>query len=297
MNTPNNLNNNSPLYMYFNDFLNTAICFKNLPQSYLTIKQYIFNYVQNLILTNQAQLYQYEQIEIERHMSMFSQEINSYGQNNAYLNKEGFENFVIQCFSRIDFSNSDIPTLNIANNLLTVLTIYGELSEKFANQRSFINNKLQQLRGNNTLNNNYNNNNINSLNKNVINNSNQNINNPNNQGSNKNSISPSITNKLDSSPIVNNGQGNSIKNDEIYQKNLGTISSNIGIPKGNFTSDDLIKKNIKLPIKKGTLEYENIKALIKEHIMYAEQEALYLKIENSKAHMETALYYLNNIIE
>jgi len=55
--------------------------------------------------------------------------------------------------------------------------------------------------------------------------------------------------------------------------------------------------NIRLPVKKKTEEYNKLTEVIKNHMMYAEQEALYNNYEECKAHVDASLYYLKNIIE
>lgn len=246
--------NQSFLYHYFNELINTAMCFQNKSfQAYLTIKNYAYNFIIHNIKTQQGCLSQFEQMEFEKSQLFFNQEINSIGGfSNAVLSKENFESFLVQSFSTIDFDQCDKTTLTIANNLITVLSSYGPLPERFANHKNFLMYKLSQL--NNNVGNVFESKNDSSK--------------KNNQGSNL------VNNKAKPEPIKTNPEQ--------------MKSTNV---------NNLIDRSISLPVKKGTPEFKKLQDIIKEHIMYAEQEALYNKIDHSRAHIETALYYLKNVIE
>lgn len=285
MNIPNSksdsLGNNKNLqqsfiYGYFADLINTAMCFVNINfQVYLTIKNYAINFIQHSI-KNQGQIYQYEQMELENHITLFNKEVFSVGGFNlAILSKEAFENFLVQSFSTINFDSCDKNTLNIANNLITVFSMYGPLSDRFSKQKQFLMFKISQLDSQIQ----------------PINHSNpvSNVNNNNNTNLN-------VT-KVNNGNLTQTNQVNQVNTNKVNNMNEKVEIKTDPKKMNSINSANLIDRNIKLPIKKGTNEYNTIKAVIKDHLMYAEQEALYNKIDHSKAHIEAALYYLKNIIE
>ena len=239
----------SPLYTFLFDMLNTANCFKLNMQAYLSIKNYAFNCIQQSVSSKQGQLFVNEMVEYDKQFKQFQQEIQLVISQNqlTFLNKDQFEAFILQIFSTINFDTCDKNTLIISNNLLTVFSGYGALSEKYSKHKNFLMFKISQS-------------------NNIVN-------------TNTNQQSNDLT-KTTSNTLVQT----KVKKPE-----------NIDMNKKDF--DSLVDRNIKLPVKKGSEEYNNLKERIKDHMMYAEQEALYSNMQNAKAHTEVAIYYLKNIQE
>jgi len=255
-----NTQQRSMLFNHFNEILNTANNFKNYFQAYLTIKSYAFSSTQQFIQQGRGQLYENEYNEYNKQYQYFNQEVNSVGgQNVAFLNKDNFENFLVQTFSSIDFNTCDLITLNLTNNLINSMTQFGNLPSKFASHQQFVLGRISQQNQSNQ--NQQLQQNIQNL-QNLQSNSNSNTNNKVNQGSEPTKPKPRV------------------------EVNTKTTDFNT-----------LINKNIKLPVKKGTDEFVKLKGVIQEHLCLAEQEALYNKLDFSRAHMEVALYYLKNIVE
>lgn len=244
------MNNQSQAFVQFIDNLNTANLYKSYFQAYLTIKRYAFSYTQNLVQSGRAQLFNNECVEYDNQYQYFNQEINSVGGTNAaFLNKENYEVFISQIFSKIDFNICDLVSLNVSNNLMNAMTQFGNLPDKFANHQKFVIFRISQL---------------NQLNVQQI-------------GQN----------------VISGGQGQGGSQSKNVQIN---DTKNIDLNTKTTDYKSLINKSIKLPVKKGTNEYNNLKNIIKEHLTLSEQEALYNKMDYSKAHLEAALYYLKNII-
>lgn len=250
------MNNQSIIYKLFKEALDTASFFKNTPQAYLTIKTYAFNNTNQLLQTGQGQFFPNEKLDFDNQYNFYNQEIMSVGgQQNAFMNKENYENFLVQNFSSVNFDTCDKATLSLTNNLINVLGMYGPIQERFASHKKFVMFRIAQF---------------NSM----------------EQVQNKPEVS--ISNNNTSLTTTTTTTTKTTKSQQ------PKVSVKIGAVK-DFK--ELINQNIKLPIKKGSQEYEQIKDIVKEHLMLAEQEALYNNMTTSQAHIEVALYYLKNIQE
>jgi hypothetical protein len=237
----------------------------------LTIKNFAINFIQQS-LKNQGQIYLHEQKELENHISLFNQEIFSVGgYNNAILNKDSYEKFIFQSFSNINFEVCDKSTLLTAINLITVFSMYGPLPDKYEKHMYFCKQKINLLDSQSKQ-----------SNQNQISQTNSIIN------TNNNTI---VTSKQ---PVIDT-QTNKVT--QVNNSNANMEKKSVPIPINSNNYENLIIKQIRLPVNKGTKEYNDLKGIIKEHLMIAEQEALYNKIDISKAHIEAALYYLRKIEE
>lgn len=201
-----NVQNISPVFKTFSDFLGTANCFKNNPAGYLTIKRYAFNFIQHNLSTNNNCIFQNEFGIYSTQYNIYCNEVNSLGQNNAFYNKDNFELFVVSVFKSINFDIADESTLNLSLNLIAVLNSYGILSDIFSKQKLFIISKLNSLQNLNNVKveNNINvENNISNTNNKVNINNDNNINNSNNYNNNV-----KIQNNIDNNVIVNKSSSN-----------------------------------------------------------------------------------------
>ena len=322
--TNNNCNNS--LFQTFQDLLNTSQCFKNNNNAYFTIKKYTFD-IMNYYISNKISYFNnlQENNEYERQLNIYNTELNNYNGYSLIYDKNSYENFVVEAFKPINFESNQPnqkQTLTIAINLLNVLRLYGNLSEQFSNQLSYLQQKLNYLDMNNNFNSaiNLNNNNAPKLN-NVNSNQSNNINGVNNIINSNSKLSEFInaSNKIQET-INNNNNNEKINNKVVIHEVKDTKTKGISkkskeeaidrkdnpyMPNdnimigynnnGTISFNSLVNRSIKFPISKGTMEDKYIRQLIKEHLMHSEQEALYNKINNSKAHLETAIYYLENL--
>jgi hypothetical protein len=280
-----NKNMSSQLYSQLIEILGTAGIFKNTFSAYITIKRYIFGKYENLKSTNNLLLNNNEILEYNNQLQLFNQEISSFGNNVPYLSKENYELFLEQSFSSINFESCGRSTSQTAVNLIIVLSMYGEVKDKFLKIHSYLVQRINQMEQNLKLMN--------------------------------NKVEVNVTSSIDLSDKIKNVNVNVNSNNNVnsskYPTNTYspyTSDNNMILPGISKSNEDVspsvifskmpsfCKRNdLKLPCKKGTPEYKLLKETIKEHLMYAEQEVLYNKLEYSQAHLEAAIYYLKNIEE
>jgi hypothetical protein len=85
--------------------------------------------------------------------------------------------------------------------------------------------------------------------------------------------------------------------------NLPTTKAEININQHAFDESNfsyiprLVDKSIRLPINKNANTYSKVKEKIKEHMEMARLELDFHKLEQSKDHVEAAIFYLRNIEE
>ena len=314
-------NINSPLFTTFIDQLNTSKVFSYNPLAYCTIKKYTFDFVSYNLRQNPGYMSKLEFQEFERELKIFNNEI--LGKTNIYYDRQSYESFVIEAFKPINFEICDKNTIVIASSLISVMSIYGDISEKFAAHQNYLKYRINQIDQN-----------IHLSQKNQFTPSNlaDNIISANQklkefttvkENSNKelqkdtlskepvnisiNTNQTMLSNQNLNQKIDKNDTGFKPKNkkDEVVERKdnplMPSDSVLLGLnTNGVVTFESLLAgcqnfRMLNLPIIKGTLEYRQLKEVIKEHLMLSEQEALYNKINNSKAHLDVALYYLNTI--
>lgn len=307
----------SPLFNNFIELQTTSQCFRYDNFAYFTIKQYTFQMMNYYINQNKNSLSQMEYSEFDKQYKIFNSELSYVNKQKYTYDKPNFEAFVSNSFKTINFENSDRPTLVIARSLISVLSLFGPISDYFLNLQKYINQKISLIDSQNvnstpinpmaanskftpTISNNVINSNPNlaefiSGNKDQNNKNNNNLN-VQSENSNKNlsNTNKPLAKKKESMINIKKKKEEEIdkrSNPFMPGENVFIGSNN----RGNVSFDSLINRNIKFPITKDTMEYKYLKQVIKEHLMYAEQEALYNKIDNSKAHMKVAIYYLKQI--
>lgn len=263
----------SSLFTYFQEMLNTAYTFKQNPYAYFTVKSYAFGLIQHQ-LRQGGVLQGNEYKEFSRLEAEWSTEL-KVSNNQAYvLNKENFEKFLSQTFSTIDFQRCNYETLKISVNLINVLGMYGAVNERFAMHRNSF--KLENYLQNRmmTFNQNHGNEQL-----------------ARNEGQQNARIAEE-----------NHGNPPQSKTQKEGNQRLQTNDSKATDPSViSFVNKDLKiplpqDLGIRLPVAKGSPEYKTLKEkIIVEHLMYAEQEALFNKIDEARRHIEAVIYYLNNI--
>lgn len=300
---------NSPLFITFLELMNTSQVFRNNHQAYNTIRKYAFDYVSYVLKQNPSFFQQMEYQEFQNQLFMFNSEVSNKG-NTIYYDKGNYENFVCESFRPINFENCDRNTAVIASSLISVMSLYGDIPEKFASHQNYLKYRITQLDQESHLK-------ISQPVSSVIPNPNiqkfldqnksKDINtNTNNNGNNSVEVVKSNSNNRMVVNINHVGEKRDTgfkakgKKDDTIPKDQNPFFPNEATLTGQYTGgkvsfDSLVNKNIIFPISKGSYEYKCIKEVIKEHLIYSEQEALFNKIDNSKAHLTTALYYLKGI--
>lgn len=314
-------NINSPLFTSFIDQLNTSKVFSYNPLAYFTIKKYTFDFVSYNLRQNPGYMSKLEFQEFEKELKIFNNEIQ--GKTNIYYDRQSYEAFVIEAFKPINFEICDKNTIVIASSLISVMSIYGDISEKFAAHQNYLKFRINQIDQN-----------IHLSQKNQFTPSNlaDNIISANSKLKEFTTVKDNSNKELlkdtsfkDNNNIPNNTNQTMLSNQNLTQKieknDTGFKPRNkkeevverkdnplmpsdlvlLGLnTNGVVTFDSLLAgspnfRMLNLPIVKGTIEYRQLKEVIKEHMMLSEQEALYNKINNSKAHLDVALYYLKTI--
>lgn len=311
----------SQLFAIFRDLIYTSQLFQNNHLAYFTIKQYTFSFMNQNLSSNPNYISSSEFEEYDKLVKIFNSEISSAtstGKVNICYDKISFERFIEEVFKGINFDVCDRSTLVVTNCLISVLSLYGEIPINFSRHQNFIRMRIAQFDGL-----------LNQPQQPVIT---QNLT-PNPIVGNQNQIqgvqqqqqsgNPNVSSKLNDflhnksslQPRVDGVQSNTSSSTEGVQapkqgfakkaSKLISRSENPFMPSddvlcGKFTNgavsfNTLFNNHIALPIMKGSMEYKYLREVIKEHLIFAEQEALYNKLENSKAHMDVAIYYLKSI--
>lgn len=313
----------SQLFSIFRDLIYTSQLFQNNLFAYFTIKQYTFSFMNQNLSSNPSYISSLEFEEYDKLVKIFNSEISSAtnsGKTNLFFDKISYERFVEEVFKGINFDVCDRTTLVVTNCLITVLSLYGEIPVNFARHQNYIRMRIAQFDG--MINNSQ------PQQSTIIT---QNITPNPNVGNQSQLIQPQqqgipgVSSKLND--FLNNKSSFQPKNESVLPiSNLNTSTMSNSNTKPNFAkkaskvisrsenpfmlSDDvlcgrytnglvsfntLINNQIPLPVTKGSIEYKFLREVIKEHLMFAEQEALYNKLDNSKAHMDVAIYYLKSI--
>lgn len=309
----------TPLFTTFLNLINTSEIFKFNQSAYLTIRKYAFDFVTFNYKQNPSFLQQNEIVEIEKIKTVFLTE--KQGKENLFYDRMSYESFVLEAFKPINFNNCDRNTAVIGSCLISVMSLYGDINEKYSSFQKYLIEVIKKFDEESQFGNRNNNQNIqlspspivnvngNGLAENIIMsnskmndflNKNNQVNNP-ISNTNTNNTCPSNTSfpirniekKATSTFKAKKKESVILKEKNIFwPSDLVMTGMNNG---GKVNFETLINKTIKFPITKGSIEYLHLKEVIKEHLLYAEQEALFNKVDNCKAHLNVALYYLSQI--
>ena len=213
------------------------------------------------------------------------------------MTKAGYQEFLEDFFKKVDFNKVDLESCEIMKILTENNKVFGNL-DNLTNQRlDYFNKKIQKLKADpyNTSNNL----NIFSL-----------LPNPTPPPQQSNPLPPKDYGLPD--PNIGFKKTKTIKETEIEKLNDIMMKMKINTPicitnvqPGQYYNPYTmptyvpqgVNTNIPLPMKKQDPNYPNLRAVIENELILANQELDYHKIDMARIHLERVAYYLKNVID